>query len=261
MYRKTYLCIMLQKKTTLAFFVLIFSTIGMLAQSSKGNEYGALNANFTYGAHLPEGDFKERFGFHFSLGLGLEYITEPGNIIMGLESNYQFGGIVKEDVLKPLLTTDGEIIGNDLQFASVNLRQRGMYTGAVIGKLFQTHSTNKKEGIRATAGVGYWWHKIRVQDDFDTAPQFSGDYIKGYDRLTGGIALTQFIGYQKLDPNRLANFMIGFEFMQGFTSSIREFNFDTRQYATGSRIDLNFGVRIAWTLPFYVGQPPGTIYY
>lgn len=230
-------------------------------QIEKGNEYGVLNVNFQYSAHLPGADFKERYGFHFAVGLGLEYITHPDNWIIGAETNYQFGGIVKENVLTPLLTFDGELIGNDLQFASVNLRQRGLYTGAYIGKLFQTHPTNQKEGIRTTFGIGYWWHKIRVQDDFDTAPQFSGDYGKGYDRLTGGLGLTQFIGYQKLDRARLSNFLIGFEFMQGFTSSIRPFNFDTRLAPEGGRLELNFGFRVGWTLPFYVGQPSSTIYY
>lgn len=247
----------------ISFLTFLFVIIGFAASAQfvKGNDYGALNVNFTYGAHLPGADFKERFGFHFSFGLGLDYITHPQNIILGLETNYHFGGIVKEDVLKTLETEDGGIIGNDLLFASVNLRQRGMYTGAVFGKLFQTHSENRKEGIRATIGGGYLWHKIRIQDDFDTAPQFSGDYVKGYDRLTGGFALTQFIGYQKLDRARLANFMIGFEFMQGFTRSIRDYNFDTRSFPTERRLELDFGIRIAWTLPFYVGQPSSTIYY
>jgi len=242
-------------------FLFLFRTNAVEAQFVKGNEYGALNINFTYGAHLPAADFKERFGFHFTFGLAMDYITHPSNLIFGLETNYQFGGIVKEDVLKTLETDDGGIIGNDLLFASVNLRQRGMYTGAVFGKLFQTHSENKKEGIRATIGGGYLWHKIRIQDDFDTAPQFSGDYVKGYDRLTGGFATTQFVGYQKLDRARLVNFIVGFEFMQGFTRSLREFNFDTREFPTERRLELNFGIRAAWILPFYVGQPPSTIFY
>jgi hypothetical protein len=243
------------------FLTLVLSSTGVIAQIEKGNEYDALNLNITYGAHLPGADFAQRFGFHFSVGLGLDYIQDPSNVIIGLESNYQFGGIVKEDVISSLRTPEGEIIGNDLQFASVNLRQRGLYTGFVFGKLFQTHSVNKKEGIRATIGAGYVWHKIRIQDDFDTAPQFSGDYVKGYDRLTAGLGIRQFIGYQKLDRNRLANFMVGLEFMQAFTSSVREFNWDTREFPQGRRLDISFGIRVAWTLPFYVGQPSSTIYY
>lgn len=249
------------KNTILNLLAMLFMSSLISAQIEKGNEYDALNINMTYGAHLPGGDLADRFGFHFSVGLGMDYILDPSNLIFGVESHYQFGGIVHEDVLANLRTPEGEIIGNDLQYASVNLRQRGMYTGVVFGKLFNTHPTNRKEGIRAAFGVGYVWHKIRIQDDFDTAPQFSGDYIKGYDRLTDGLGIKQFIGYQKLARNRRANFMIGLECMQAFTSSVREYNWDTRKFATGGRIDISFGIRVAWTLPFYVGQPSSTIFY
>lgn len=241
--------------------ILIFPVVAY-SQIEKGNEYGVLNLNFSYGAHLPGADWAERYGFHFSVGGGIEYITHPKNYIYGVESNYLFGGIVHENILEPLLNEQGEIVGNDLQFADVNLRQRGLYTGFYVGKLFNTHSKNKKEGIRVTLGGGYLWHKIRIQDDFDTAPQFFGDYRKGYDRLTDGLGLTQFIGYQKLAQNRRANFMIGLEFLQAITSSVRDYNFDTRMLTAGERrIDLRFGIRAAWTLPFYISQPPETIYY
>ncbi len=227
---------------------------------SKGNNYDVLNIHFTYGAHLPGGDLKQRFGFHFSLGLHMDYITHPTNWIMGAETYYLFGGKVRENVLSNLLTYDGEIIGADNQFASIVMRERGMYTGLYGGKLIPL-GKNPKEGLRLTAGAGYMWHKVRIQDDLESAPQISGEYIKGYDRLTGGFALNQFIGYQKLDRFRQVNFMAGLEFTQGFTNSIRYWNFDTNQPARGRRLDLAFGIRIAWTLPFYVGMPSEDIYY
>jgi hypothetical protein len=237
----------------------------LIAQPSlklKGNEYGALNLNFTYGAHLPAGKWQERFGFNFSVGGAIEYITHPGNIILGIESHYIFGGNVKEDPLANIKTTDGEIIGNDLTFANVVLRERGLYTGLTFGKLFQTHSTNLKEGIRATASVGYLWHKIRIQDDYQNVPQVSGDYRKGYDRLTSGFGSTQFIGYQKLDRNRRINFIAGFEFMQAYTGNRRDWDFDLGQATDKTkRIDLAFGIRIAWILPFYVGMPSEDLFY
>ncbi len=233
-----------------------------IGQNEKGNEYGVLNVNITYGAHLPGADWAERYGFHFSVGGGLEYITYPGNFIFGVESSYIFGGTVHENVLEPLQNEEGEIIGNDLQFADVNLRQRGLYTGFYVGKLFNIIPKNERAGIRVTLGGGYLWHRIRIQDDFDTAPQFFGEYSKGYDRLTDGLGLTQFIGYQSLAKDRRANFMIGLEFMQAFTSSVREFNWDTRAFTAGERrLDLRFGIRAAWTIPFYISQPPETIFY
>jgi len=137
-----------------------------------------------------------------------------------------------------------------------------MYNGLVVGKLFNTHPVNKKEGIRATISFGYLWHKIRLQDDYQSASQLSGDYKKGYDRLTGGFSIQQFIGYQKLDRARRANFTAGLEFTQGFTKSIRTWNFDQMAAPSGkTRLDLIFGIRLAWTLPFYVGMPSEDIFY
>jgi hypothetical protein len=244
----------------------VFFTRHAEAQKSvklKGNNYDALNLNISYGAHIPAGEWKKLFGPHFSIGGSLEYITHPENIILGLETYYNFGGTVKnKDLLIGLETVDGQIIGNDLQFANVELRERGQFTGLYIGKLFQTHPENRKEGIRTTFGAGYLWHKIRIQDDFKNVPQLGGDYRKGYDRLTGGFALNQFIGYQKLDRDRRFNFMAGLEFMQAYTRSIRDWNFDTGMPADKTRkFDFSFGVRLAWTLPFYVGMPSEDIFY
>jgi hypothetical protein len=57
------------------------------------------------------------------------------------------------------------------------------------------------------------------------------------------------------------NFLAGFEFYQGFTQGRRSFNFDTRSRESEKRLDLLFGVRLGWTLPFYVGENADEIQY
>lgn len=227
----------------------------------KNNEYNVLNLNIAYGAYLPAGDWQKRFGFHFGIGGGLEYISYPGNVIIGVESIYNFGGIVKEDVLRNLETVDGQLIGANIEFGNVELRERGQFTGLTLGKIFPTHPTNRREGIRVSMSMGYLWHKIRIQDDFSTMAQLTGDYRKGYDRLTGGFAMSQYIGYQKIDRGRKINYIVGLELMQGFTRSIRDWNFDSGPADKSRKIDLAFGVKLAWFLPFYVGMPASDIYY
>jgi hypothetical protein len=254
---------------TISKYILLLFIFGWGTQATgqnsfklKGNEYGALNLQLTYGGYLTGGQWQKRFGPHFGIGGGLEYMTHPGNWILGAEALYLFGGQVKEDILANLETVDGQIVGNDLTFGNIELRKRGLYTGLVVGKLFQTHPENKKEGIRASFGLGYLWHKVRLQDDFQNVPQVGLDYRKGYDRLTGGFGTTQYIAYQKLDKNRLFNFIAGVEFMQAYTRSIRDWNFDTGQPADKNRyLDLAFGIRLTWILPFYVGMPSEDIFY
>lgn len=252
---------MKQKSLHFILFFWILSASLLSAQSEKGINYDAFNLHFSYGGHVPGGDLLKRFGPFFSVGGGAEFLLDKGNWILGAESYLQFGGNIKESPLDNLVAKEGEIIGNDGTFASVVLRQRGLYTGLVLGKLFPINASNKKSGIRFTVGGGYWWHKIRIQDDYESASQLFGDYKKGYDRLTGGIAIQEFIGYQHLDKNRKLNFIAGFEFGQGFTKSIRKWNFDTMTVPTERRLDLSFGIRITWILPFYIGMPSEDIYY
>ena len=133
--------------------------------------------------------------------------------------------------------------------------------GALIGKLFSLSDVNPRSGIRFTISSGLLQHKIRIQDDpVRDVPQLSTEYRKGYDRLTNGLTFNEFIGYQMLSRNRRINFYAGLEFTQAFTKSRRDFNFDTMTAETENRVDLLYGFRVGWVLPFYFGNA-GDIYY
>ncbi len=226
---------------------------------NKGN---ALLLQLNYAVHKPGGDLADRFGNNFSLGTGADLITDKGNWLFGAGFAYLFGGEVREDVLAGLRTPEGAIIGNDRSYASIELRERGFYAGAHIGKLFSLGLPNPRSGIRATVGAGLLQHKIRIQDDpFRKVPQLDENYKKGYDRLSNGLALAGFIGYQVLSMNKRANFYGGFEFTRGFTMSRRDFNFDTRAKDETKRADLLFGVRVGWVIPIYFGKAAGEVYY
>jgi hypothetical protein len=233
-----------------------------LAYSQK-QEYGefALNRgnaflfNLSYGFHQPGGDLSDRFGDHYSIGSGAEWMFDKGNWIVGGSFNFYFGNEVGENSLAPLFNDQGFLIGNDRQYANIRLRMRGFYAGLTLGKLISVGLPNPRSGIRVSVSTGLLQHKIRIQDDpVRRVPQVSDEYQKGYDRLTNGLAFTEFIGYQILSSNRRINFFAGFEFTQGFTMNRRSFNFDTRQQDTSSRLDLDFGFRVGWMLPFYVGK-------
>lgn len=217
----------------------------------------ALLVNLTAGVHLPAGDLSDRFGQDASPGGGVEWIT-AGNFILGLEGHYFFGTKVKDDPLALIRTPEGDIIGNNQLLADVALRERGFYLGGQVGKLFTLGK--KRSGIRITLGAGMLRHKIRLQDNTNSASQLINDYAKGYDRLTGGLALNQFIGWQHLGANRRANWFVGLEFNQGFTQSLRSWDFTEMRKLDGKRTDLRFGIRLGWTLPFYQ-QKANEIYY
>lgn len=221
-----------------------------------GKSKGVL-AHFTLGGHLPGGDLVKRFGVNGSLGAGTEFLTTQ-NWIFGAEGAFLFGSKAKEDPLSILRTPSGDIIGNDRSIASTRLQQRGMYVGTTFGKLLKFN--DNRAGIRVTFGGGWAQHRIRIIDDTRTIEQIKGDYKKGYDRLTGGPALQQFIGWQQVGYGRSQSWMFGFEFNQAFTNTRRDWDFTEMKKLDQSRVDLRFGVRLAWTLPFYTGNAE-EIYY
>ncbi len=220
----------------------------------------ALLFSLSYAFQLPGGDLADRFGSSFSLGSGLEYLS-ASNWIAGINGQYFFGSEVEADVLAPLRTPEGFIYGNDKSVADIQLRQRGFYIGALVGKLLPLSPANPRSGLRLTLGGGLLQHRIRIQEDpLSVVPQLTGDYRQGYDRLSDGFSLQQFIGYQLLSPDGLLNFYAGIELTQAFTRNRRPFNFDTREAETGRRTDLLFGLRLGWILPFYL-RKANEIYY
>lgn len=239
--------------------LLVFS---LSAQSSPQNIGTGILFKFGLGGQIPGGDLADRFGANMNFGGGLDVITEKSNLIFGLEGYYLFGSSIKESILAPLLTPEGFILAENGEYADIQLRERGFYIGATVGKLFAFSIKNPRSGIRATLGVGLLQHQIRIQDDpFRYVPQLTENYKKGYDRLTNGLAINEFVGYQMLSANKRVNFYVGFEFTQGLTQSRRDFNFDTRSADTQKRFDLLIGARAGWIVPFYVGKRAAEIYY
>lgn len=226
-------------------------------ENEARNQGRAMLVHVTGGYHLPAGDMQKRFGQDASFGAAVEHIGAR-NFIVGAEGHYFFGSKVKDDPLAILRTPDGDIIGNDQYVALVQLKERGYYIGGHIGKLLLLGK--KRSGLRLTLGAGMLRHKIRLQDDTQSVGAITGDYAKGYDRLTGGFAFNEFIGWQHLGAQRRSNWLIGLEFNQGFTKSLRDWDFSERRKLDGTRSDLRFGLRLAWTLPFYIGNAE-KIYY
>ena len=256
----------------------IFTTIVfnfLLAMTALGQSYSARNlgpvmtVNISYAYQLPAGDLVDRFGNNFNAGGGVDFLTR-NNFIVGAQANYIFGNEVKEvlttDLERALATGENAIYGNALvgEPSSYQLKQRGFYVGGHIGKLFPISPDNKRSGIRVTVGAGYLQHKIRVQDDPQAfVPVLGGAYKEGWDKLTSGLGITEFVGYQLLSKNRLLNIAFGLEFTQGFTRGKRDYDFQTRntEISHPRRKDHLVGLRLNWSLPLYFEGEAQEIYY
>ncbi|MFT5724191.1 MAG: hypothetical protein ACI9JN_001308 [Bacteroidia bacterium] len=237
--------------------LIFFCLIVFCAVESYGQEKAIFQAkqgylfDVQYGMQSPKGDLVDRFGRNSTLGFGVRYKFEKG-WTLGVKYNWMFGNKVKEaNMFDSIFGATGEIIDKDGLFSEIRLNQRGHTFTLNGGRLFPILKTNKNSGILIDFGFGFMLHRIDIFASSLTVPQITEDYEKGYDRLTGGMAFTQFIGYQHLDPKKRLNFQIGFSFQQAFTQSMRTIDFDTRKYNPAKRTDLLQGLRIGLMLPVY----------
>lgn len=250
------------RKLCFSFFLLLVGMATSAQDFGARNKGNAALIHLSFSGHAPGADLASRFGGTAAFGSGLDFITDNSNWIAGLDFNFFFGNRVKEDVLASLRTPEGAIIGNTRSYADVQLRLRGFYAGGHLGRVISLGGPNPRSGIRLTLGAGLLQHKVRIQDDPQSiVPQLVGEYKKGYDRLSNGLAFNEFIGYQILSLNGRINFYAGLEFTQAMTMSRRDFNFDTRAKDETERLDLLYGFKIGWILPIYFGKSAGEIYY
>lgn len=228
--------------------------------SMPRNAGSLLAPNISYGFHLPAADLARRFGSNLTVGFGLEWMSSR-NWFVGLHHHFLFGQQVKEDPLALLRDADGNIPGENGEPAYVSLRQRGFASGLHFGRLLSL-SANPRAGLRLQGGVGVLQHKIRVQEDPQSfVALVYGEYKKGWDRLSMGLSLSQFIGWQTLSENRRINFYIGIELEEAFTRNRRDYDFATMGPLSEKRFDMLIGLRAGWILPFYLGEDPEAIYY
>lgn len=239
--------------------MLIFCLVTSLLKSQNDTALTIPLLGVHFGGQLPGGDLAKRFGFNLNAG-GCFLVKHSSRFVFGLESNYLFGSQVREDVLQQLTTPEAFVIDNEGYPADLRVTERGFNVMGIGGYVFDWWSPNQNSGVMMTLGVGYLQHYINFYDASQKVAAVNGKMRYGYDRLTDGIALSQFIGYLYLSDNRLSNFYIGAEFYEAFTKSVRGFNFDTGQFDKGKRLDLLFGIRVGWILPLYKKMAIGDYY-
>ena len=218
-----------------------------------------IGASYTY--QFAEGDMKDRYGNNSLVGGFVAYKTKK-NFIIGIEGNFLFGGKVKELQLFQLISIDGlNLITPDGTIKTPQVTERGFVVKAYAGKIIPFAKPNKNSGILVTMGLGFIQHRIRIEFGSQEIPYLTKEYQKGYDRLTNGVILVPFLGYQYMSNNRRINFYAGFEASVGFTKGQRKWNFDTNTPGDGKRLDVFLGLKAAWVLPIYFKSTEKYFYY
>jgi hypothetical protein len=209
-------------------------------ESHKGWLIGA-NGNFD----IPAGDMAKEFGLSTRVGPSLSYKTN-NNWIFGIKADFIFGGQVKVDSLMINLRDKyGEYITQRGARVILPTFERGYMLGIQAGKIIRTSAKSKDNGIQLLTTVGFIQHKIRINNP-DGVSAITGDYIKGYDRLTNGLFVEESAEYTYFAKNRLLNFHIGPSVMFGFTQDRRSYLYDVMRTDNKQRLDILFGVRGGW---------------
>ena len=215
-----------------------------------------------YGANWTAGDLYQRYGFMNHIGILAGYKTSR-NVFLGMDANFIFGNQVKtKGLFDQLVDSYGNITDVNGDIAKVLVYSRGVNVNFSAGFILPILSPNENSGIFIHGGVGYLLHRLRVETQDQVIPQLELDYKKGYDRLTIGPNLHQFIGYSFLANGGFYNFYGGLYIQEGFTKNKRTVFFDQPDdpVSTDLRVDIQYGVKIGWQIPFYKRQPKDFYY-
>jgi hypothetical protein len=251
------------KLRAVIFFLFIVFSWSIRAQvNANDSVVAAFIPSFSYAFQFPGGDVADQYGNNSTIGGSLMYKTRK-NILLSFDVNFIFGSDIKNDdsILKMVMTDNGYIIDGNGVYALYSMYERGYSVNFRIGKILRLLSVNPNSGVMLTGGVGFLLHRMKLDVQHETAPQISGDYGKGYDRLTSGFALNEFVGYFFMGKSRILNFYAGFEFYQAFTKSRRDYIFDLMRKDDSNHHDFFYGIKIGWMIPVYDRAPDKYYYY
>lgn len=234
------------------FSIIIFSLISFNLFSQKEiDTTNIFSVNACYSLQLPGGDLANRFGINSAIGFGTLYKTKQNWIFYGFW-DYKFGSQLKHEsssVLDNLKTNSGQIITNAGEYGVIKLSERGFALSLNFGKIIPLNfETNNYSGILFYAGPYFLQHKISIENDGNTIPEVIGEYVKGYDKLTNGFGVNEFIGYIHYSNNKVFNFFSGIELSQSFTKSKRTFDFNLRSKDNKNRTDYLFSIKIGFNI-------------
>ena len=250
------------KKLILSSLIISASALMFAQRNVKDSIIGTPWVGVQYGANWTSGDLADRYGFMNHIGFMAGYKTNK-NWFFGVDANFMFGNDVRMTGLFDHLTdSQGTITDVNGDIGQILVYARGMNANLTVGKVIPVLSPNKNSGIFIHAGLGYLLHRMRIETQDQVIPQLELDYKKGYDRLTIGPNLHQFVGYAFMANSGFLNFYGGMYIQEGFTQNKRTLFFDqpNTPVPTETRLDIQYGLKAGWFIPFYKRQPKDFYY-
>jgi hypothetical protein len=249
-----------------SFIFLVFLSHFANAQDEKDSQKSKPLANKIWtldvsgNIDFPAADMAKRFGTSYRIGPGIKFKT-ASNWILGAKFDFITGNKMREDsLLINVKTNQGGVVSQNGDLLNPGLFLRGYAVGIQVGKIFPFLQLNPNSGPTMIGSAGFMQYKINIFDRDNSFPQLRDDYKKGYDRLTNGIFLENFLGYSYFATNKLINFYAGLNFLYGFTQGRRDYLLDVGRPDNGSRSDILMGFKAGWVLPIYKKNTEDTYY-
>jgi len=242
---------------------LLFTGIISMSSAQQNNEEketikpifepnNALIISPYYMAQLPFADMGKRFGLSNQVGLTFMYKMKK-NWMIGAEGGFIFGTKLRENyVLDKISNANGQFTGQTNDLITVRPNMLGGIFKVQIGKLIPFSKKYPDAGLLLITGIGFLQHKISINVRENILPQLDKTYRKGYDRMSNGPALSQFIGGIFMERRKMYSFYGGIQFDVGFTQNRRAFDFYEMKKLEDKRIDFMIGFKLGWILPIFL---------
>lgn len=247
-------------KQLICFLILFFSCTIIFAQEKKDAEKKAISISaLNIGIELqkPLLDLDERYGGFSVLNVGVNSKTIQ-NIVYNFSYNFILGNKVLQDDLGYLfLNSDSIITGLNGQRAVVGVFQRGYKINFGVGKIVK-QIKNKNSGILVELNTGIISNRISYKDGTENFSFLSDAYMRGFDKLSRGFYLEEFVGILFFDNKKLINFKFGLNFVQGFTSDKRANFYASDFEPIQNRKDFSIGLKANWIIPFFYSKEKST---
>jgi hypothetical protein len=200
---------------------------------------------------IPGGNLAREFGASYRIGPSVLYKTKS-NWLFGAKGDFISGNTVRLDsLLWNVRDRYGEFLNQSGQRITISTFERGYDIMLQAGKIINVSKKNPDDGIMLLTGVGFMQHKILIDDKGNSVPQVDGNYRKGYDRLTNGPALEEYVAFTHFARKGLIHYHIGLDALFGFTQDRRGYLFDVMHTDNQQRVDILFGIRGGWYIPIF----------
>ncbi len=221
-----------------------------------------LAPNFTYNIVLA--DLRKDFGNNLAIGADLG-IKLKSNWSIDFGFKYLFGGKVRSSVIDSVfqhLTTDGFFIASTgVATTELEVEFRGIAFHLQAGRIIPVTKRYQNSGIWIKLGLGVTQHFMNIKNPENTVLSLTPEYKKGYDRLTLGFSLYQFVGYAHMNKRNLFCLYGGVEFTESFAKRQREYDFSLMGKDNSKLFEAMIGFKIGWIIPLYKHDPNTVFYY